>query len=84
MDISSGNGDIKKFVTETRSAKELWASIGKRFLELAVKLVSVKGFCLAEITALVVLKIVPWQALIIIMAAVISGKIGEKIIEKVT
>jgi hypothetical protein len=83
MDTCSGNGDIKKFVTETRSAKELWASIGKRFLEMLIKLISVKGFCLAEITVLVILKIVPWQALIIIMAAVIGGKIGQLVIDKV-
>ena len=82
MDISSGNGDTKKFLTETRSGRELWASIWKRFLELAVKLVSVKGFCLAEITALLILGIVPWQALLLIMGAIIGGKIGEKLIDK--
>ena len=82
MDISSGNGDTRKFVTETRTAKELWGSIGKRFLELLIKLVSVKGFCLIEITALTVLKIVPWQALIIVMGAAIGGKIGEELVRK--
>ena len=82
MDTSSGNGDIKKFLTETRTAKELWVSIWKRFLETLIKLMSVKGCCLAEATALLILGLIPWQALVVVMGAIIGGKIGEQLINK--
>lgn len=73
-----GNGDTKKFVTETRTAKELWGSIWRRFLELAVKLISVKGFCLAEATALLILGYVDSWFLLSVMGVILGVKFAEK------
>ena len=77
MDTFSGNGD---FVTETRSAKELWASIWKRFLELAIKLVSVKGFCLALATAALCFKFIDGWMWLAVVGLVVGGKLGEKLV----
>ena len=76
---SIGNG---VFVTETRSAKELWGSIGKRFLELAVKLIGVKGFCLALTTGLLIWGKVDMWIYLAVVGVVVGGKLGEKLIEK--
>ena len=78
MDSYSGSGDTKSFITESRTAKELWGSIWKRFLELAVKLISMKGLCLVEATALLILGFVdPWFLL-----SVMGGVLGIKFVEK--
>ena len=74
----TGNGDTEKFVTETRTAKELWVSIWKRFLELAVKLVSMKGLCLAEATTLLILGYVDSWFLLSVMGVVLGVKFAEK------
>jgi len=74
-----GNGG---FLTENRTAKELWVSIWKRFLELAIKLVSLKGFCLAEATALLILGYIDQWAFLAVVGVVLGGKAAEKLVNK--